>query len=142
MTSSISPLPAAKLLVSIFSAMNPVCEQASLSESTAQIVREHMNDIGFDLDLPLKIKLADDYAHLFAYILNEVNDDDIKEYAEQKARHGANFGRSGKDSTQNAFHNVSRIDASERIRIAKTVIADMSTAKLIEVSSSFLPVIR
>jgi hypothetical protein len=139
MTSSISPLPAAKLLVSIFSAMNPVCEQASLSESTAQIVREHMNDIGFDLDLPLKIKLADDYAHLFAYILNEVNDDDI---SKQKARHGANFGRSGKDSTQNAFHNVSRIDASERIRIAKTVIADMSTAKLIEVSSSFLPVIR
>ncbi|MCS5596344.1 MAG: hypothetical protein NZ828_03740 [Alphaproteobacteria bacterium] len=142
MTQPLSTSATGKLLVSIFSAMNPVVQKADINDKTADIVHTHMKDIGFDIKLPLKIRLADDYAEIFAHIFDQVNDDDLRAYASEKAMHAANFGLNGATKYREKFQNVVRHNTSDRITLAKSVIDDMQRANIIDVAQNFSPIIR
>lgn len=143
MTTQLGTIAAGKLLVSIFSALNPVCEDTAINENTAEQVKVQLENIGFDINLPVKIRLADDYAELFAHILGEVNDSDIAAYAHKKAAHAANYAANNcSDDHHNKFHSTKQKSCDEKVQIAKSVIANMQEAKLIEVSPTFLPQIR
>lgn len=144
MNSSLSTVPAAKLLVSIFSALHPVTKVAKIKGNTCDQVMKNLESIMPDisLTLPLNITLADQYAEIFSYILSEVNDDDLKEYAEQKAMHAANFGRNGSNSNKNKFHEVERMTVSKRIKIAKTVIDDMEQAGIFSINKPLMNIIK
>lgn len=142
MTAQLGTVAAGKLLVSIFNSMHNACGDLKIKENTQQIAREHMQNIGFDINLPIKIRLADDYAELFSHIMGEINDDDISNFAHNKAIHAANFGSRGYDSDEQKFHAVKLMSCDKKINTTKDIIDKMQQAQLIEVSKPFIPVVR
>lgn len=142
MTPTLSIEAAGKLLVSIFNELYPPCYQHDYDENTLGKVKDHFNMTGFTIELPLVIKLADDYAAVFTQIMNDVSSDDLSNFAKDRAMHAANFGLNGATEHKNKFHDVKLMNCEEKIKTTKDVLDDLQSTGVIKIQQQFSPVIR
>ena len=98
---------------------------------------------GFSVELPLQIRIADDYANIFTHIIDNVSIYSVQSFAAEKSSkavyYAANLGGAG---SKDEFLAVKPPTCASKIETAKTVLDAMQNTGIFKVRQNFTPIIR